>query len=89
MHYLDYGHKYFQENAIPEVMQNVLKEFVADHQSDFVTIGGCRETMFFGEYEYRYTGGKHTPRDMPAPLLVRGVLDSLSNRPSSSFKQPL
>ena len=55
----------YVKNAVTETMQNTLKTFVSDHEHQFVNIGGCRDTLYFGEYGYKYNGGQHEAKDIP------------------------
>lgn len=72
--------KYVQD-AVPETLNQTLKAFVSDHESEFVNIGGCRDTLYYGEFGYRYSGGRHDAKDMPAPItdLLRTVRAHCSN----------
>lgn len=65
----------YVKDAIPETLTQSLKTFVSEHQDDFVNIGGCRDTMYYGEFGYRYSGGSHDAKDMPAP--IKDLLDSI------------
>ena len=55
-------------NAVSDTMNQSVKAFVSEHQGEFVNIGGCRETLYYGEFGYRYNGGKHDAKAMPAPI---------------------
>ena len=56
-------------DAVSDTLNQSLKTFVSEHQSEFVNIGGCRDTLFYGEFGYRYNGGRHDAKDMPAPIM--------------------
>ena len=66
---------------VPETLHQSLSTFLSDRQSEFVNIGGCRDTMYFGEYGYKYSGGKHDAKDMPTAVtdLLNLVKENLSD----------
>ena len=68
-------------DAVPETLHQSLSIFSSDLQSEFVNIGGCRDTMYFGEYGYKYSGGKHDAKDMPTAVtdLLNLVKENLSD----------
>ena len=53
-------------------MQQSLFKYLEDNASQFTSVGECRDTLYFGEYGYRYTGGKHEPK--PVPELIQDLL---------------
>ena len=71
----------YVSNGVPETIHESLVKLASDHKNDFVNIGGCRDTLYFGEYEYRYTGGKHEAKEMPKPVvdLLNHIKPHLSN----------
>ena len=56
-------------NVVSDTMNQSVKAFVSEHQSEFVNIGGRRETLYYGEFGYRYNGGKDDAKAMPAPIM--------------------
>ena len=71
----------FVEDAVPESIQNSLKMFLSENSNQFVNIGGCRDTLYFGEYGYKYNGGRHVAKEIPTPIkeLLNVVQPHLSN----------
>ena len=58
----------YSKDAVSDDMVESVSRWVADNQTNFVRIGDCRDTLYFGEYGYKYSGGKHDAKEMPAPL---------------------
>ena len=71
----------YEKNVLSEPLSTSLQTFIQNNRDSFVNIGGCRDTLYFGEYEYRYSGGRHDAKDMPAPLndLMEHCRSYLSN----------
>ena len=55
-------------NVLPDSLQTSLQTFIAGNESEFSNIGNSRDTLYFGEYGYRYSGGEHKAKAMPPPL---------------------
>ena len=81
--------KYVQD-AVPGALSETLREFATEHQSEFVNIGGCRDTMYFGEFGYRYNGGRHDAKEMPAPIMeLLNAVRTHSSNPSAKINSCL
>ena len=59
----------YEKDIIPEDLHNSLKSFISGRKNDFVNNGGCRDSMFFGEFGYEYNGGKYDAKDMPTVVM--------------------
>ena len=59
----------YTQDAITDNLKSSLESFISDNESEFKTIG-CRDTMYFGDYGYKYDrgAGKHEAKEMPTPL---------------------
>ena len=57
----------YVEDAISESVDISLQAFIIENEAKFKTIGN-RDTLYYGEYGYRYSGGEHKAQAMP-PLL--------------------
>ena len=65
---------------MPKNLHDSLKSIVPSQQNDVINIGCCRDTMFFGEFGYKYSGGKHDAKEMNTT-----VIDLLNHvKPKSS-----
>ena len=71
----------YSKNVVPDTVKISLESFINDNEADFKTIGNCRDTVYFGEYGYKYSGGEHKAKPMPAPLLelIELIRPQLSN----------
>ena len=58
----------FIKDAVPETLHQSLSTFLSDRQSELFKIGGCHDAMYFGEYGYKYSGGKYDTNDMPTAV---------------------
>ena len=58
----------FTENLIPDTFKTSLATFLENSESEFKNIGNNRDTLYFGEYGYKYSGGEHKAKAMPPPL---------------------
>ena len=59
---------FYHKDLIPETAKTSLLNFVAENEANFMNIGNSRDTLYFGEYGYRYSGGEHKALAMPPPL---------------------
>jgi hypothetical protein len=57
----------FEKSCVDDNTKEALTKFLETQAGDFVSIGSTltRDTIFFGEHEYRYTGGSHPANAMP------------------------
>ena len=67
----------YVKDAVSETLIQSIRTFVTEKQEELVNIGGCRDTMYFGEYGYKYNGGSHDAKEMPAPVL--NLLNSIKS----------
>lgn len=58
----------YEDNAFTTTVQDTLHQFVADNSTKFTSVGNCRDTLYFGEYGYKYSGGQHDVQAMPTVL---------------------
>ena len=60
----------YEKNCVEEALKESLTKFVDDHSDDFVPMGNTltRDTMYFGDYEYKYTGGSHAAKEIPSVI---------------------
>ena len=65
----------YEKYAINKELHDSLNQLFKDHEAEFKSIGGFRDTVYFGEYNYRYTGGEHTARDIP--VVVKNLVEQL------------
>ena len=65
----------YVKDGVSETVAQSIKTFVTEQQGEFTNIGGCRDTMYFGEFGYKYSGGAHEAKELPTPLL--DLLDSI------------
>jgi alkylated DNA repair dioxygenase AlkB len=60
------------DDGVNEDIQNTLRDFLELNKDKLSPEGSAhtRDTLYFGEYRYRYTGGEHdsTGKDLPVPL---------------------
>ena len=49
----------YVDNAISADLKDRLITFMDENDSKFKSIGGCRDTIYYGEYGYKYVGGEH------------------------------
>ena len=74
--------KYIND-AITGDLKDKLIAFVEEHDTadKFKSIGDCRDCIYYGEYGYQYTGGKHEPCRTPEIIqdLLQSVRPNLSN----------
>ena len=73
------------DDGVSEEIQGVLRDFLEPNRGKLSPEGSThtRDTLYFGEYKYRYTGGEHdsTGKDLPEPLakLLEHVRPHLSD----------
>ena len=65
----------YEKDAVNNELHQSLTKLFNDHDAEFKPIGGCRDTLYFGEYNYRYTGGEHAARD--APVVIGNLIEHL------------
>ena len=72
---------WYTKDLIPESYKDSLVNFISANEADFKNIGGNRDTLYFGEYGYKYNGGEHKANAMPAPLkdLIELLKPQLTN----------
>ena len=58
----------YSPNAINDTVKHSLEEFISANENDFKNIGNSRDTLYYGQYGYKYSGGEHKPKAMPPPL---------------------
>ena len=58
----------YTQNLITDAMKTSLDTFINSNEAEFKTIGNSRDTLYFGEYGYKYSGGEHKAKEIPAPL---------------------
>ncbi len=58
----------YTQDVITDTVKCSLETFIASNEAEFKTIGNCRDTMYYGEYGYKYSGGEHKANPMPVPL---------------------
>ena len=56
-------------DVVPETLNRALQKFVHEKADEFASIGGCCDTLYFGEFGYKYSGGRHDAKEMPVPVL--------------------
>ena len=69
------------DNAVSDDIKSSLLSFVSSSDSEFVRIGDNRDTLYFGEYSYKYNGAEHTAKPMPEQIisLLNVIKPKLSN----------
>jgi hypothetical protein len=65
----------YTEEVVPQDLKNRLTAFMTESQDDFKSIGGSRDTLYFGEFGYFYTGAYHEARQTPP--VVQELLDKV------------
>ena len=58
----------YSPNAINDTVKHSLEEFISANENDFKNIGNSRDTLYYGQYGYKYSGGEHKAKAMPPPL---------------------
>ena len=58
---------FVEECVTPEVCE-ALMNMISENESDFIRLGDCRDTLYFGEFDYRYTGGNHPAKRIPGAI---------------------
>ena len=58
----------YTKDAVTDTMKNNLLAFIENNNGEFNNIGNSRDIIYYGEYEYKYSGGEHKALAMP-PLL--------------------
>lgn len=71
----------YSQNVVTDTVKDSLQTFIASNEAEFKTIGNCRDTLYFGEYGYKYNGGEHKSKTMPAEIqqLIELVRPQLSD----------
>jgi hypothetical protein len=75
----------YVENIVPDDLKSRLLGFLAGSSSEFESVGGSRDVLYFGEFGYHYTGAYHSSRD--TPLVIQELLSTV--RPSLPFPNTL
>ena len=74
----------YTQNVVTEALKSSLETFVNSKEAEFKTIGNSRDTLYYGEYGYKYSGGEHKAKEMPAPLQeLRELVRSKLSNPES------
>ena len=70
----------YTKDIVGESLQNSLQTFITQNEAKFKTIGN-RDTLYYGEYKYRYSGAEHKAQAMPPPLteLVQAIKPHMSD----------
>ena len=73
----------YAESVIPEDLKESLTGLMERMEDSFVTVGtdNSRDVLYFGEYNYRYSGGQHSAKDIPDEVqqLIATVRSHLPN----------
>ena len=67
----------FVEQCVSPEVSEALLSMLSENESNFVRIGDCRDTLYFGEFDYRYTGGSHPAKRVPEA--IQDLLDEVRN----------
>ena len=72
----------YEEDVIDNDMKELLVKFAEENTDKFKTEGDSRDTQYYGEYGYWYTGSYHKPSRIPPVLqdLLQKVRPHLSNK---------
>ena len=65
----------YVSDVITDDLKGKLLTLVEDNKANFKRIGDCRDCIYFGEYGYRYTGGRHEP--CRSPEVIQDLLESV------------
>ena len=71
----------YERDVVDEELKGKLFEFVQENESNFKSVGGNRDCIYYGEYGYYYTGGKHEASRIPDIIhdLLKCVRPQLSD----------
>ena len=73
----------YKDSAISPEMKTSLNQFVENMRDSFTTIGteNSRDVLYFGEYDYRYSGGRHSAQEIPEEIqaLITSIRCHLPN----------
>ena len=58
----------YKEDVIPPAVHEKVSKLMEDLTDNFTSVGGSRDVLYFGEYNYSYTGTKHDARETPLPI---------------------
>lgn len=70
--------KSLSESCIPPEVSTELLDHFTNRASEFTVEGSCRKTLYYGEHDYHYNGGKHTKCDIPAN--IKSVIELTKER---------
>ena len=76
------SHIEYKQDALDDTLKEELWELVKANKANFTPAGdGSRETLYFGEHSYRYTGHEHPAKTMPDALskLLNSIKPKLSS----------
>jgi alkylated DNA repair dioxygenase AlkB len=62
----------YVEDAVPTETRNKVLQFLEENTEEFTSLGN-RDVLYFGEYDYHYTGKKHEAKQ--TPLVIQELLD--------------
>ena len=68
----------YVENVVSYELREKLLQVLETKSTDFTTVGGSRDVLYFGEHGYWYTGAYHQAK--PIPLELQDLIDCV--RPS-------
>ncbi len=68
----------YTEDIVPTDLKDKLTKLLEDKDSSFISVGGSRDVLYFGEHGYWYTGAYHEAKE--TPVEVQELLDCV--RPS-------
>lgn len=66
-----------EEIISPEMCKGLLNHYLGC-TSEFATEGSCRKTLYYGDHDYQYNGGRHKKREMPEN--IRDVIELVKNK---------
>ena len=71
----------YVSDAITDDLKGKLITLIEENEAKFKTIGDCRDCIYYGEYGYQYTWGKHEPCRTPEVIqdLLQCIRPHMSN----------
>ena len=67
----------YVDEAVPTETRTKVMEFLEENSDEFKSLGN-RDVLYFGEYDYHYTGSKHERKRTPLP--IQELLDGIRPR---------
>ena len=78
------------KDAITSEMKASLLTYLHHKSGEFTRIGESRDVIYYGEYDYKYSGGSHKAREIPPQ--IKNLLDHIKTSdqlPSANFNSCL